>query len=125
MAEYLFLLFDDESWFDDLTPESWETAMKLHGEFSRAVEAAGARILDGRALQRTTTATTLRKDWENPSTPPVVSDGPFIETKEALGGYYVIEARDLDQALELGALCPTGNLEIRPVLDTSGSDTSG
>ena len=120
MAEYLFLLFDDESWFDDLTPDSWEAAMKLHGEFAEAVEAAGARILGGNALQRTTTATTLRKDWQNPAAPPIVSDGPFIETKEALGGYYLIEARDLDQALELGALCPTACLEIRPVLDTSG-----
>jgi len=50
---------------------------------------------------------------------PLVTDGPFIETKEALGGYYVIEARDLDQALELAKICPSGNVEVRPVMNTS------
>ncbi|MGA9343790.1 MAG: YciI family protein [Nocardioidaceae bacterium] len=119
MAEYMFMLFDDESWYDEVTPDQWEATMKLHGEFANAVEAAGARILEGRALERTSTATTLKKDWNNPSAAPVVSDGPFIETKEALGGYYLIEARDLDQALELAQICPSGNIEVRPVMDTS------
>ena len=120
MAEYMFLLFDDESWYDDVTPESWETAMKLHGEFAQAVEAAGAKILEGRALERSTTATTITKNWDDMSAAPVVSDGPFIETKEALGGFYLIQARDLDQALELANLCPSGHTEVRPVMDTSG-----
>ena len=52
MAEYMFLLFDDESWYDEITPEKWESAMKIHGEFAEAVEAAGAKVLDGRALER-------------------------------------------------------------------------
>ncbi len=120
MAEYMFLLFDDEKWYDEVTPDLWEATMKLHGEFTEAVAAAGARILEGRALERTSTATTVTKDWDNPATAPVVSDGPFIETKEALGGFYLIEARDLDQALELAQVCPSGHLEVRPVMDTSG-----
>ncbi len=119
MAQYMFLLYDDESWYDNLTPESWEFAMKLHGAFTEAVEAAGARIVDGAALQRSSTATTVRRDWNDMSADPVISDGPFVETKEALGGYYVIEARDLDQAMELAAQCPSGVTEVRPVLDTS------
>lgn len=121
MADYMFMLFDDESWYDDMTPDQWESAMKLHGEFAAAVEAAGARILEGRALERSSTATTITRDWNDPATAPVVSDGPFIETKEALGGFYLIEARDLDHALELANLCPSGHIEVRPVMDTSGA----
>lgn len=120
MAQYIFLLYDDESWYDDLTPDKWEAAMKLHGEFSAAVEAAGARVLGGEALERSTTATTVRRDWDDMDKPPVVSDGPFIETKEAVGGFYLIDARDLDQALELAKICPSAGIEVRPVMDTSG-----
>jgi hypothetical protein len=121
MAQYMFLLFDDESWYDDLTPEKWEAAMKVHGEFTQAVEAAGARILGGEALARSTTATTVRRDWDDLAAPPVVTDGPFIETKEAVGGFYLIDAKDLDQALELAKICPSQTIEVRPVMDTSGS----
>jgi len=121
MARYMFLLHDDESWYDDLTPDKWDAAMKLHGEFAAAVEAAGARILGGEALERSTTATTVRRDWDDMAKEPVVSDGPFIETKEAVGGFYLIEARDLDQALDLARTCPSSAIEVRPVMDTSGS----
>jgi hypothetical protein len=119
MAQYVFLLYDSEDWFDNLTPEEWQQTMKLHGAFSEAVEKAGARILGGEALDRSTTASTVR---QREGAEPLVTDGPFIETKEALGGYYVIEARDLDQALELAKVCPSGNVEVRPIMDTS-SDT--
>jgi hypothetical protein len=52
-----------------------------------------------------------------------VTDGPFTETKEALGGYYLIEARDLDHALDIAKLCPAayGGVEVRPIMDVSGS----
>jgi hypothetical protein len=123
MAEYMFLLYDDESWYDQVTTDQWEAAMKLHGEFAEAVAAAGAKILEGRALERTTTSTTIKRDWDNLSAAPVVTDGPFIETKEALGGFYLIEARDLDHAMELAKICPSGNIEVRPVMDTSGAST--
>ncbi|WP_350274498.1 YciI family protein [Kribbella sp. HUAS MG21] len=116
MAQYMFLLYDTEEWYDNLTVDEWQQAMKLHGAFSEAVEKAGARILGGEALERSTTASTVR---QREGADPLVTDGPFIETKEALGGYYVIEARDLDQALELAKLCPSGNVEVRPVMDTS------
>jgi hypothetical protein len=70
-------------------------------------------MLGGNALQSTQTATSIRGD--------VVTDGPFAETKEALGGYYLIEAADLDQALAVAKLCPAGfgGVEVRPVMDTS------
>jgi hypothetical protein len=116
MTQYMFMLFDDESWHDG-TEADWLAGMEAHGAFAAAVEAAGARILDGNALEHTRTATTVRNGAEGPLT----TDGPFIETKEAIGGYYVIEARDLDQALELAAKCPSPIVEVRPVLDTSSA----
>jgi len=121
MAQYMFLLFDDESWYDELTPETWEFAMKVHGEFTEAVEAAGARIIDGAALERSSTATTIRRDWSDLSADPVITDGPFVETKEALGGYYLVETDDLDKAMELAARCPSGVIEVRPVMDTGSA----
>ena len=116
MTTYMFMLFDDESWFDQLDENAWVEAMKLHGEFAAAVAAAGAKITGGEALLRSNTATTVRN---RPGAEPLVTDGPFIETKEALGGYYVIECKDLDQALEFAKICPAGNVELRPVMDTS------
>ncbi|MFB6724319.1 YciI family protein [Kribbella sp. NPDC056345] len=116
MAQYMFLLFDTEEWYDNVTPADWQEAMKLHGAFSEAVEKAGARILGGEALERSSTASTVK---QREGSEPLVTDGPFLETKEALGGFYIIEARDLDQALELAKLCPAGNVEVRPVMDTS------
>ncbi len=116
MAQYMFLLFDSEEWYDNITAEEWQSTMKLHMAFSEAVEQAGASILGGAALERSSTASTVK---QREGVEPLVTDGPFLETKEALGGYYLIEARDLDQALELAKLCPSGNIEVRPVMDTS------
>ncbi|MEU8221194.1 YciI family protein [Kribbella sp. NPDC048915] len=119
MAQYVFLLYDSEDWYDKVTREEWEQQMKLHGEFAAAVEKAGARILGGEALERSSTASTVKN---REGADPLVTDGPFIETREALGGFYVVEARDLDQALELAKLCPSGNIEVRPVMPTGPDD---
>ena len=116
MAQYVFLLFDTEEFYDDIvTAEAWQAAMKLHNDFAAAVEAAGASIVGGAALEKSSTASTVKQGGGE----PLVTDGPFIETKEALGGFYVIEAKDLDQALALAKLCPSNNVEVRPVMDTS------
>ncbi len=115
MSEYLILIYENEQGYADATtPEAWEEAMKAHGTFAEQVTAMGAKILGGNALQPTSTATSVRGD--------VVTDGPFAETKEALGGYYLVEASDLDQALAIGKLCPApfGGVEVRPIMDTSG-----
>jgi hypothetical protein len=113
MAEYLILIYQPET---DAQPsaEVWEQAMEAHGRFAEQVVEQGAKMLGGNALQPTTTATSVRAD--------VVTDGPFAETKEALGGYYLIEADDIDQALAVAKLCPApgGGVELRPILDTSG-----
>jgi hypothetical protein len=84
--------------------------MDAHNRFAGQVGEKGGKIIEGRALQPTSTATTIRND--------VVTDGPFAETKEALGGYYLIEARDLDHALEIAKLTPArfGGVEVRPIM---------
>jgi hypothetical protein len=114
MAEYLVLIYENEGAYVDPTPEVWQQVMDAHTRFAQQVGEKGAKLLGGNALQPTATATSIRGD--------VVTDGPFAETKEALGGYYLIEARDLDHALEIGKLCPApfGGVEVRPIMDTSG-----
>lgn len=116
MTQYMFMLFDDESWYDKVDEQAFQDSMKLHMDFAAAVEAAGATITGGEALLRTNTATTVRNREVGEA---LVTDGPFIETKEALGGYYVVDCKDLDQALALAKVCPSANIEVRPVMDTS------
>ena len=110
MAEYLILIFEDENAYATAAPEVFQQVMEAHGRFAEQVPQMGGKIVEGRALQPTGTATTIRGD--------VVTDGPFIETKEAVGGYYLVEARDLDHALEIGKLCPArfGGVEVRPIM---------
>ena len=75
MTQYMFMLFDDESWHDNLTDESWQEAMQAHGAFAEAVEAAGGRILDGNALERSSSATTVRN---KPGGRPSLDDGRSV-----------------------------------------------
>jgi hypothetical protein len=114
MAEYVILIYENESAYVDASPQVWQTAMETHTRFAEQVGEKGGKLTGGKALQPTTTATSVRGD--------VVTDGPFAETKEALGGFYLVEARDLDHALEIAKLCPApyGGVEVRPVMDTSG-----
>ncbi len=114
MAQYLILIYEDETAYLEPDPQEWAKAMEAHGTFARQAVEKGAAILGGEALQPTPTATSIRSG--------LMTDGPFVETKEALGGYYVLEARDLDHALEVAALCPApyGGVEVRPIMDTSG-----
>src|SRR5690348_1004402 len=98
VAKYLILIYETEESYAQATPDVLNSVMEAHGRFAEQVAAAGGTILGGNALQPTTTATTIRED--------IVTDGPFTETKEALGGYYLVEALDLDQALAFGKLCP-------------------
>ena len=114
MAEYLILIYEDENSYATATPDVYQEVMEAHNRFAQQVGEKGGKLVGGNALQPTSTATTIRSD--------VVTDGPFVETKEALGGYYLIEATDLDQAIAFGKLCPApfGGVEVRPIMDTSG-----
>jgi hypothetical protein len=112
MAEYLILIYDDEAPYAD--PGLWQEMMSAHRRFAGQVAEKGGKILASRGLQPTSTATSIRGD--------VVTDGPFAETKEALGGFYLIEATDLDHALAIARLCPApyGGVEVRPTMDAPG-----
>jgi hypothetical protein len=113
MAQYLILIYEDEASYANATPEVLGEVMQAHNDFASQVEARGVKILAGHALQSTGTATSVRGGTE-------VTDGPFVETKEALGGYYLIEAPDLDAALRIARQVPApfGGVEVRPVLPT-------
>jgi len=114
MAEYLILIYEDENGYANASPEVFQQVMEAHTRFAQQVDQKGGKIVSGNALQPTSTATSIRAD--------VVTDGPFAETKEALGGYYLIQARDLDHALDISKLCPArfGGVEVRPIMDMSG-----
>jgi hypothetical protein len=114
VAEYLILIYENESDYGNLTPEVWQQTMQAHGRFAEQIVELGAKMVGGNALTPTATATSIRDD--------IVTDGPFAETKEALGGYYLIEATDLDHALAVAKLCPApfGGVEVRPILDLPG-----
>jgi hypothetical protein len=118
MAQYMYLIYGDESEYAKATEEDWALMMKAHGEFAEQVTKLGGTISSGEALAPTNTATSVRVQSGGSR---AVTDGPFAETKEALGGYYVIDAKDLDQAVSFAKILPTnGCIEVRPVVDTSG-----
>ncbi|HEY2192209.1 MAG TPA: YciI family protein [Actinomycetospora sp.] len=119
MAGYLLLLYVDEAAYDAARPDDLTAA---HGKFY----AAHADVIRGGAqLAPAATATSLRGRDEGPDYSPgadaEATDGPFIETKEALGGYYLIEAPDLDAALAVAREVPAvfGGVEVRPLVPTS------
>ena len=108
-TRYVVLIYEHETpnWPDDMPAEVMEAAEAFDGW----VAEQGGRMVAGLALQPSGTATAVRGG--------VVTDGPFIETKEALAGLYVLEARDLDHAIALAGRTPVANggIEVRPLLD--------
>ena len=113
--KYLFTLIGDETRLADRTPEQQAEAMKAWDAYTRDAISAGVH-LGGEGLQPSATATTVRIQE---SGEPIVSDGPFAETKEQLGGYYLLDCRDLDDALAWAKRVPMpgGTVEVRPVMD--------
>ena len=113
--KYLLTIYTDESTFTDATPEEVQQLMAAYEAFGRAVSEAGA-MLGGEGLQPSGTATTVQvREGET-----ITSDGPCADTREQLGGYYLLDCRDLDDALSWAARIPgaaTGTIEVRPVMD--------
>jgi hypothetical protein len=113
--KYLLTIYADESRFGSMTPEQSAAMMEAYGKFGADAQAAGV-LLGGEGLQPTATATTVRvRDGET-----LLTDGPFAETREQLGGYYLIDCSDLDEANRWAARIPdaaTGGVEVRPVMD--------
>jgi hypothetical protein len=113
--KYLCTIYGDESGWGDATPDQMSAVMAAYNAFSEEARAAGV-ILGGEGLEPTSSATTVRvRDGER-----VLSDGPFAETKEQLGGFYLLECDSLDEAIEWAAKIPgaaTGSVEVRPVMN--------
>jgi hypothetical protein len=112
--KYMLLIYTD--------PNAWDPAdgEKVHAEymaFTQAIVESG-ELVAGDALEGSETATSVRvRDGKRATT-----DGPFAETKEVLGGYYIVDVKDLDRAVELAGMIPgsrTGSVEVRPVRDMS------
>ena len=113
--KYLCLIYDEEKTLGAMSKAEMDALMQEYFAFTRSIRDSG-HYLAGESLQPVGTATTLRSRNGRLST----TDGPFAETREQLGGFYLIEARDLNDALQVAARIPSvriGSIEVRPVED--------
>jgi hypothetical protein len=112
--KYAFTIYTDESQRESATPEQMEQVSQAYGAVTQEMNEKGIFVA-GDGLYPTATATTVRvRDGERS-----VTDGPFAETKEQLGGFYVLDCKDLDEAIEWAAKIPgsqVGSVEVRPIL---------
>ena len=112
---YLCLIYDEEKKINTMSKEESDQFMGEYFAFTEDIKKSGHYIA-GDALQPVNTATTVRVRNKKVST----TDGPFAETKEQLGGYYMIEAKDLNDAIQVAARIPSariGSVEVRPVME--------
>jgi hypothetical protein len=113
--KYILLIHDEEQAWSKLSEVERGQIYSEYGQFSQQIKASGQYIA-GSQLQPTSTATSVRvRDGKR-----VVTDGPFAETREQLGGYYLIEAKDLDDAIAVAARIPSarmGTIEVRPLVE--------
>ena len=111
--QYLLLIYGNETYWNKLSEAEQGKVSQEYGEFTQSIAGSG-HLKGGNELDRISTATTVRmRDGKR-----VVTDGPFAETKEQLGGYYLIEAKDLNDAIAVAARIPgskTGSVEVRPI----------
>ena len=114
--KYLLLCCFDEKQWNAIPTAQRDSVMQEYGEWVQGAAKSG-QYLAGAKLQPTQNATTLR--GRNGSGKPVITDGPFAETKEQLGGYHLVDCKDLNEALALASRIPTlrvgGTIEVRPV----------
>ncbi len=116
MTKYLVLLAEEEGGWENASPETRQSVMDAHTAFHKAV-AERATMLAGEALAESTAGRTLRHvDGQ-----PLVTDGPYAEGVEQLGGFYLLEAESPDVVLDLCRLLPASYaVEIRPVIEIEG-----
>ncbi len=112
--QYLLLIYRNEAELGKMTPEDRQKMSAEYGAYTQSIVQSG-NFKAGDGLQPTSTATTVRvRDGKI-----LTTDGPFAETREQLGGYYLVEAKDLDAAIGMAARIPgarDGSIEIRPVM---------
>jgi len=111
--QYLLMIYQNEAEYGKIDAATGKKMMEEYGAFTQSIIQSG-NFKAGDALQPTTTATTVRvRDGKT-----LTTDGPFAETREQLGGYYLVEAKDLDAAVAIAARIPgakTGSIEVRPI----------
>ena len=113
---YMLLIYGDESGWGNLSEAEAEAEMGKWYAYTAGDAATPASRRSGDALQPTATATTVRDNGGE----PMVTDGPFAETKEQLGGYYLLDVADLDEAIKWAHKCPGaqyGTIELRPIME--------
>jgi hypothetical protein len=113
--KYMLLIYDDEQTWVTMSEADRNQMMADYGAFTNEIVEAG-QFLAGALLLPTSTATSVRVRESK----PLVTDGPFAETREQLGGYYLVNAKDLDEAIALAARIPSaklGTIEVRPVME--------
>jgi hypothetical protein len=114
--KYLLLIYESEAGFAGMSGDEQARIFEEYMVYTKNIKKSG-NYIGGEALQAISTATTVRV--KNGKT--ITTDGPFAETREQLGGYYLVEAKDLDEAIKLAAGIPasrTGSIEVRPILPT-------
>ena len=112
--QYLLLIYDQEAEFMKMSKDDYAKMYAEYGAFTADIKAKGNH-LGGHELQPIATATTVRiRDGKR-----LTTDGPFAETKEQLGGFYLIEAKNLDEAIDIASRIPSarrGSIEVRPIV---------
>src|ERR1017187_3407896 len=112
--QYLLMIYQNEAEYAKIDPATLQKVFEEYGAFTQGIVKSG-NFKAGDRLQPTTTATTVRiRDGKT-----LTTDGPFAETREQLGGYYLVEAKDLDEASKIAARIPgarVGSIEVRPVM---------
>jgi hypothetical protein len=115
-VQYMLLIYTDPKAFENWTPDDNKSLLDEYWAFDRMVRESGEHV-SGEALQPPDVTTAVRV--RNGET--LTTDGPFVETKEILGGYYLVDCKDLDRAIELASQIPdavrgTGVIEVRPLM---------
>jgi hypothetical protein len=113
--KYMLLIHDDEKVWDGMSDAERQQIYGEYGQFGEQIRKSG-HYVNGAQLQPTSTATSVRlREGKR-----LVTDGPFAETREQLGGYYLIEAKNLDEAIGIAARIPSarlGTIEVRPLVE--------
>lgn len=120
--KYILLIYHTEQSWSSLTEAERQSIYAEYGQFTQQIQASG-HYLGGSELHPVSTATSVRvRDGKQ-----LTTDGPFAETKEQLGGYYLVEAKNLDEAVSLAARIPSarvGTIEVRPLAEGEGAATA-
>jgi hypothetical protein len=113
-VKYMLMIFGGADWADTMTEDQLAAGMEAHAAFAAFLEGRGLPF-SGEALHAPVSARTVQRQGDEFT----VTDGPFVDLKEGIGGYYIIEAADLDEAIDVAKRCPAPlAVEVRPVFGT-------